>query len=141
MANWYGFARSNYFRVKDMETFENAMSDLEVEVIKPFPPADDPEDRQNTVGLVGADEFGGWPSNQYNEDTDDFEEVDLPGIVADHLTDDSVAIFQEVGAEKMRYLTGRAVAINARHERVQVSIDDIYDEANALGTHITTATY
>jgi hypothetical protein len=37
-----------------------------------------------------------------------------------------VCIFQQVGAEKLRYLSGWAVAVNGAGERLQISIDDIY---------------
>jgi hypothetical protein len=39
--------------------------------------------------------------------------LDLFGEVAGHLVEGSVAVFIEVGAEKLRYLTGWAVAVNS----------------------------
>lgn len=47
----------------------------------------------------------------------------------------------EVGAEKLRYLTGTAVAVNSRGEQVGLSLDEVYARAAHLGATITTAHY
>ena len=39
---------------------------------------------------------------------------------------DSVAVLQEVGHEKLRYLVGVALAVNADGEILKVSLDDLY---------------
>lgn len=65
----------------------------------------------------------------------------LPELVAAHLVDGDVAVFMEVGFEKMRFLVGQAVAINAAGEHRTVSLDDIYASARDLGSTVTDATY
>ena len=48
----------------------------------------------------------------------------------------------ECGAEKLRYLTGRAEAINAAGWRCTVSLSDIYEIAETeLGGPVTRAEY
>lgn len=54
------------------------------------------------------------------------EEFDRMAEIAQHLVEDEVFNLQEVGAEKFRYLTGWARAVNARGQTLEVSLDDIY---------------
>jgi hypothetical protein len=131
MADWYGHARTNYFRVKDKEKFDKwakSIGDLRVG-------ADD----KGRVALFSEDEYGGWPRSIYDEETDEYEDIDIYGQVAGHLAKGAVAVFQEVGAEKLRYLTGFAVAVNAEGETVEISLDDIYRLAEPLGDEVTVA--
>jgi hypothetical protein len=139
MANHYGTARSNYFRVKDPDAFKAAMGAI---------PGLGVWERQiggngENVLYFGVyeddgDASGFWPSN--NHETD--EEIDVFGIVASHLQEDQVAVFMRSGAEKMRYITGAATAVNAKGEQVSVDLDDIYELSRAeWGITPTTATY
>ena len=125
MANYFGSARSNYFKVKSETAFLAAMNevpDIEVHTGK-----------DGTVCvLVSGGDYGGWPTSTWNEDTDDIIEIDVPTIVSEHLADDEVAIFMEAGAEKLRYIVGYAVAINSKGEREEVSLYDIYELAAGL---------
>jgi hypothetical protein len=112
MANWYGSGRSNYVRIKDREAFLRWADSLpDVEVV----------DKDDTFALLATGE-GCWPSFR----GDDKEELDLATEIAAHLAEGEVFIFQEVGAEKLRYLTGWAKAVNSSGETLEVSIDDIY---------------
>jgi len=131
MADWYGSARTNYFRVKDETRFRKwAESAGDMEVVK---------DDEGRVALLSQDEHGGWPGWRYNQETEEEEDLDLFQEVAEHLLEGSVAVFIEVGAEKLRYLTGRAVAVNASGQIVAHSLDQIYELAKSLGDEITLA--
>lgn len=135
MANFYGNARSNYFEVKDMEAFEKEMSTLpDITVI-------------HADGLVGvmvdSGDSGCFPSWKYNEEGEqdmEEEEIDIVEIVAGHLVEGAVAIFMEVGAEKMRYISGWAEAINSRFDRKTISLNNIYDVAAGLTTSMKAIT-
>lgn len=119
MANWYGSARSNYVRVKDREKFLDwAQSLPDVEVVE----------QEGTFALLARGEYGGWPSFRSRDDREDQEDeaIDLAAEIAIHLAPDEVCIFQEVGAEKLRYLSGSALAVNSAGETLQISINDIY---------------
>lgn len=133
MANYYGAARTNYFRVKDPEAFEAWASKYQVEVIK------------NADGLFGllsdCPDSGSWPSSYFDEEKDDYVEIDIMQEVSAMLEDGEVAIFMETGAEKLRYLVGYAVAVNNRGETETISLQDIYSKAKKLGTNITVAEY
>ena len=71
-----------------------------------------------------------WGDDE-SDDADAAEdvEVDVIDLVATHLTPGEVAVFQSIGNEKLRYVNGVAVAINADGDRVTVTLDDIYDLA------------
>jgi hypothetical protein len=130
---WYGSARTNYFRVKDSYTFTKwaeSIGGLRVT-----------ENVEGQVVLLSEEEDGGWPRWRYNEATDEDEEMDLFQQVATHLQGDSVAVFVEVGADKLRQLTGLAVAVNASGKTVAIALHQIYELARSLGGEITGTEY
>ena len=132
MSQWSGHARTNYFQVKDPAAFQAEFAKYDLEILT---------NKDGSFGLISEEEFGGWPSNILNEEQDNWEDIDIPYLVAGHLADDEVAVFQEVGNDKLKYLTGSARAINNKGEDVTIRIDDIYHLAKHLGANITEATY
>ena len=137
MANYYGQARSNYFEVKDATKFVEEMAKYPVEVIT------EKVDDKTLYGIMDSNSNGGgldW--TRYDEETDDYIEIDWVEILANHLADNNVAVLMEVGSEKYRYLNGIAFAVNNKKEFIRISLDDIYEKAKeTLGSQITTATY
>lgn len=129
MANWYGTARSNKFKVVDVDAFTEELSDVNINI----------DIDGDTVTLFGSDESGGWPSWAY--DCENAEEFDLPTVIQRHLQEDSCAVLMEVGAEKLRYVTGWSCAIS-KNEVVYVNLDEIYKHAEEMmGAPVETATY
>ena len=131
MANYYSSARTNYFRVKDVDAFNKwikQFSGLETIV----------HETEGTIGIL-FDGESGVPS--FREVDGDYEHLDFMEELALHLADNEVAILQEAGAEKLRYINGYAIAVNNKGERRQISIDNIYDLAKELGSNITKAEY
>lgn len=124
MANYYATARSNYFRVKDKTAFREWADN-----IPGLGVWDDREDGR--VGVYDGGDSGGWPSQRYNEETEDYEDLDLAYELSEHLAEGEVAVLMEAGAEKMRYVCGYAIAVNHKGERITVSLNDIYDLAKA----------
>ncbi len=105
MATWCGSSRSNYFTVKDTEAFRVWADQLGIDAWE-----------GDGLGLSGrfaiaVGDGSGWPSTRYSHDGDD---IDLTAELATDLVDAAVAIIMETGAEKLRYLTGWAQAINSR---------------------------
>ena len=131
MANYYGNTRSNYFRVKNVAAFTEAMEAMEVEVWT----------RQDTdqVGITCLGDSGAWPS--YDGETE--EEIDFSGIISEHIKEKEVCILMEVGNEKLRYLFGCAEAITSEGIVKRVSLADIYQGLAAYtdGEVFTTAEY
>lgn len=125
MADFIGTARSNYFHVRNRHQFERAVADWDVEVV---------DDSEGRVCLLSFDEHGLWPI------TDDPDE-EIHEVLAPHLQDGEVAVFMEVGAERLRYVGGRAVAVNHDGQTRSVCLDDIYDLAAPLGDSITEARF
>ncbi len=129
MANYHATARSNVFHVTDPDAFTAALADLDIEVV-----ADDPEDRARVFVLCHAE--GGWPGWRHDEEKGEDIDVDVPAIVAAHLSDGQVAVFLEAGADKFQSVCGAACAVNNRGGRVALTFDAIYDHAADLGEHI-----
>ena len=137
MANYGGYARSNYFRVRNASAFLSWVETLPGVVARK---EDGPE---RFVLLVEDGDDGGWPNWRYYEDMEDEEEIDLHAELAEHLAEGEVAILEEVGAEKLRYLVGYAVAVNHRGETLSVSIHEIYQKVREAGWNndVSTASY
>ncbi len=138
MANYLGYARSNYFCVRDEAAFLNWVETLPGVIAR----REDGNPERFAL-LVEDGDNGGWPGWRYDEREDDEEEIDLRAEITGHLDEGEVAVLEEVGAEKLRYLVGYAVAVNHRGEKLTVSLDDIYERVRAAGwdPDVSTATY
>ena len=138
MANYYGFARSNYFKVKDDKAFENFCKKWELSHITD----DDPHDG-GSADLHGflVENESGIPSAYLDKESGEHVEGHFYLDLAAHLVEGWVAIVREIGYEKLRYLIGYTVAVNAKGETRQVNLDDIHDQAAALGPHATQCEY
>lgn len=122
MANYYEKARTNYFKVKDSVAFNSFVSLFNGE-IEPVP-----HEADGTIALLFSEESG-VPSSYYDHEAEDWVEIDFVNELAKHLTDDSIAVIEAVGSEKMRYLTGYAVAVNSQGYRLDINLSDIYGRA------------
>jgi hypothetical protein len=139
MANYVAYARSNYFRVRGEAAFLGWVGTLPGVVAR----REDGHPERFAL-LVEDGDDGGWPNWRYDdEQAGEEEEIDLHAELAGHLADAEVAVLQEVGSEKLRYLVGYAVAVNHRGERLSVSIDDVYERVRQAGwgDDVSTATY
>lgn len=124
--------------VKSLKEFAESMSRFDVQIIfedrhykEEELKAHLAQDIPHEVGLYSIDENSGdWstidPDDEYYDLTQEEKDMSFYEIVAQHLTEDAVAVFQEVGAEKARYLCGYAVAIRHDLKTLDVSIDDIF---------------
>lgn len=143
MANWYGTSRSNYFRVKDRAAFDAWLKTVPDIRVSEADASEDPG-REGKIGLFSSGEYGDFPASRYDEDKDDDLPLDLLAELALHLADGEVAVLMTVGAEKERYVTGWAWAVDSKGATVQLSLDDIYDLAKKsllTGGEIDLATY
>ena len=141
MANYYATARSNYFAVKDETTFRQWAECAGLKVLDPDHKDKSADGIRRFAIAPDTGDDAGWPDHRYNEETDEYDEVDVPRELAAHLRDGEVAVLMEVGSEKLRYLCGYATAINSVGETVSMSLEGIYARAKKLGTHITRAEY
>jgi hypothetical protein len=114
MANYYASARSNYFRVKDIEAFK-ADCPVEIEV-------ETHGNGKDYCYILFEEGIEEWV---YPKDNDP-QEIDWAALFANHLEEDSVAIFMEAGACKLRYICGYAYAYNSKGEKLRITLDDIY---------------
>lgn len=132
MANYYCTARSNYFRVKDRNAFQEFCNRHQLKLI---------ENQEGYVGFLNDDPDGGGFCNGWYEEDGEFHEEDLIETLADHLVEGDVAVVMEAGAEKMRYLVGQATAVNSEGEVRWIDLNQIYDVAKELGETITKCEY
>jgi hypothetical protein len=141
MANYYATARSNYFAVKDKTTFRSWAARTGLHILEPTH-RDKVADGIPRYGITPADgDDSGWPTLRYNEESNDYDDIDVPGQLSEHLADDEVAILMEVGNEKLRYVSGSAVAVNNQGKSVFLNLGTIYRKARHLGKNITLAEY
>lgn len=126
MADWYGTARSNYFQVRDETAFRAWAEKRGLHVFESRTAGDSP----TFFGFYSEDQYGGWPSYEMDleEETGDGS-IDLCAELAPHLLDGQIAVLMEVGAEKHRYVTGTAIAVDHTGKTVEVTLDDIYESA------------
>ena len=119
MANWYGAARSNYVKVKDIEALKKTLEPWPISVCE----------ENGRVCLLSEEEVcGGWPDIGY--DGNEIEVLfSFENYVCPHLVEGEILVTKEAGAEKLRYITGRAVAYNCDGDSVVVDLDDIYSVA------------
>ena len=145
MANYYAHARSNYFLVTDPDAFDAFCAKWGLHRI-----ATTDEEGRRLVGFyVETPNDDGFPSEpcwewleQHDTAQADYAGPSLQRDLSALLADGWVAVGVEVGAEKLRYLTGVAWAVNRKGEEVDVDLDEeIRKAAAALGTHVTPCAY
>ncbi len=83
----------------------------------------------------------GLPCYAHDEKTGEDRDIDFLAELASHLAPGWVAIIQEIGYEKYRYLVGCAFAVNSKGRVRQISIESIYGRAKKLGKHMTRCEY
>jgi hypothetical protein len=137
MATYTSTARTNYFRVKDVDAFNKW--------IKQFTGLDKiVHETQGTIGILFDD---GVPNVRWEteliegEEIESEVEIDFMEELGLHLADEEVAVLQECGSENLRYVNGYSIAVNNKGERREISINKIYDLAKELGSKITRAEY
>jgi hypothetical protein len=136
MANYYSMARTNHFAVKNLDSFKEEMDKIS-DVSRPIEVWESKGEKITVV--LGFPE--GLPDSYYDGDADEEHELDWVNIISAHLEDDWVCVIQEIGWEKLRYLTGYALAFNNEGEIERVDLDDIYVEGEMMGKHCTRAMY
>ena len=137
MATYTSTARTNYFRVKDVDAFNKWIKQFTgLEKIV--------HETQGTIGILFDD---GVPNVRWKtelikgEEIESEVEIDFMEELGLYLADEEVAVLQECGSENLRYVNGYAIAVNNKGERREISINKIYDLAKELGSKITRAEY
>lgn len=127
MANYYGTGRSNYFKVKNAPLFLKWLEQFSNITVQPGK-------GKNEFCVFGGEESGDFPEEP---------EIFIIGL-ARFLSKHSVAILMSAGAEKLRYISGWALAVNSSGQTEEISLSDIYEKAKRLTKKpkaITTAEY
>ena len=130
MANYYGFSRTNYFRVTDEEKYKELFNLLTAE--------DGIEDFTFEKDKVIYHGFGSYSSiYTKNSDEDEYGDEPVDNFICqlqEILPNDECFIYQEIGYEKLRYLTGFAlIATHDKCDSVDISSDAIAKARELLG--------
>jgi hypothetical protein len=124
MADWTGSARSNYVRFTDVLKARKAIDDFgNLEIIE----------SKCKIGIMSNDEYGGWPSF-YSDDNPISIYDGLVPKLKKLLAPKETMIMMEVGAEKMRYLTGTACSFSNKGKIKFINLSDIYNRVRNLNT-------
>lgn len=124
MANYYATARSNYFRVNNAIAFQQWCAKRHLDCwMKPYI---DNADKYAISPNANTD--SGWPYFELDENGDDFE-IDIYKELSEHLHPKDIAVLIQVGNEKLRYLTGEAVAVHASGRIDKLHLEEIYERA------------
>jgi hypothetical protein len=135
MANYYGFARTNYVSVRDEKSFRDWASRLTSgKVIT---------NREGKFAILGdCADSGMLPSSIFDEDEDDTIDIHFSKEFSSHLADGEVLLVFSAGAEKLRYISAYAEAWDHNGNCVTVSLSDIYEKARvAFGVEPNPAEY
>ena len=142
MANYYATARSNYFAVKDETAFREWADRTGLDILEPCHRGKVSDGiRRFGITPKGDGDSGSWPTDIVDEEADDCVDIDLADELSKHLVAGEVAVLMEIGSEKLRYVSGFAVAVNHKGRCVRLDLDSIYAKASRLGGNITRAEY
>ena len=120
MANYYGFSRSSYFKVKDEEAYSKLFSRLCVDsccagLVYDFTRTDENGETLHGFGCYGSFDAYDVDPKEFTEDSEEHKYFfdqwcdDLSKII----TEDSACLITEVGYEKLRYLIAYSTLITS----------------------------
>lgn len=121
MADWYGAARTNYFPVRDVDAFKAWAAGAS---LRPHQ-----SETSDLWCVCSGDHSGAWPSAVWDDEAREDRDFDIVEELARHVQEGWPVVLMESRAEKLRYITGVAVAFRvtgADIEREDVSLEDIY---------------
>ena len=138
MANYESYCRTNYVKVRDKARLMDAINEVNgLELIE----------QDDKVGFIIDEGFievkdpescKVVDASLIDEDSD----ISIVHFLAPFMEDKEVCVMQHIGHEKMRYLTGAAIAFDNTKKIVSVCIDDIYRLAEKeFGSVPNSATY
>lgn len=129
-------SRTNWFDVKDEAAFRAALKPFENIVEIATRSGDD------KLMLSAEDNDEGTFPSAYFDENNKCQEVVFHDLVAEHLADGEVAVFISAGADKLRYVSGSAIAIDNTLKTVDIYLSQIYDKAKeAFGRDVEPAEY
>jgi hypothetical protein len=122
MSDWNGTARTNYVLPNGIPELEEIAKRFNLRVIR----------SDERVGFVAETGDGGWPSNAYDDELDEYVDFDIETMLMPHIKEGEVLILMEAGSEKSRYVSGSSRAYIRQGDAcrmVSVSLSDIFEKA------------
>jgi hypothetical protein len=134
MADWIGNARSSYCKVKDLKSFKVFCQRWDITMIE----------KDNFYGFICEGEFSGLPNfleDEINGKIVEFGFDDFIKELSQHIADGWAIILQEVGAERLRYITGASIAVSNRGIEKEIYLSDIYRQIELNNFKTTSCDY
>lgn len=124
MANFIGFGRSNFVKVKDEEKFKTFCAEWS----SWFKLAEKTENGKKVFALISVHEQGDYP-----EYTPDDEYINFLGIISEHLVEEegNIFVWMQAGSEAERYASGFAEAVDHTGKNFGFSLMDIYKQCES----------
>ena len=88
-----------------------------------------PELAMSHLDKIGFGFDEGVPYVELEDENEEIEEIDFLGELSLCLEEGQVLVYQEAGAEKMRYVAGVSIAYNHKGECVSMDMNEIYKRA------------
>lgn len=120
----YGTARTNYFKVKDLQKFTKGCYRREAKILKS-------DSHPGCVAVYSTNEYGMW-SNRHG----------MIDFITKNLADKEVCVMQEIGNEGLRFMWGISFAFDNTGNIVTIDTQDIYQLAKQkFGIDVNEASY
>lgn len=126
MADWNGFARTNFFPVVDIEGLKASLKPFDGDLF-----IEEHDKNKGHFSLEGAGQYGGFPTSILDDDSKEIS-FDFAEHVMPFVRENFVVITMESGAEKLRYITGYSEAYVRKGSVVEqtiLTLQDIYEKA------------
>lgn len=153
MANAEYRSRTNYFRVRNLKEFTDDLERYGIDYGNWGSQSDviiDNSPHNKPANAIALFTYDFWPMFDEEMVADRLELNDgepvpqeyesIEDLITAHLEETDVAIIMGIGMEKMRYLDGYAVAVNATGQKRALRLDDIYDLAKEIAPQKNTVT-
>ena len=121
VSNWYGAAKSNFVKVKDLDALRKALEPWSIKIQENCA-------ADGKICLLASSDEGGWPSWGTDEEGADVE-FSFADLVVPHLVEGEVLVVVEAGHEGLRCITGFAEAFDTKGGRVSLGLGDIMELA------------
>lgn len=134
--NYEAKARSNYFKVKDIQAFKDAIRKFSV-----FIELKDNAAPEKGLMIYPTEDNAGWPNWYLDEDTDDEMEIDFPAVVQEHIMEGEVAVLMSIGSEGYKYLTADGIIITSESVEYLSLNEMLMKRAKELNPNVTEPQY
>jgi len=131
MSDYYATVRTNYVQIEDLDGLMAALAPFQIQI---GGRRENLEGSGNNLYCFTSGECGGWPTTVYKDDgeSDEYDEFCFESCVMPYIKEGECLVALEVGAEKLRYLLGVAIAYVRHGDKIDstsLNLNAIYKQA------------